>query len=225
MLKLCFLCRRRPDITHEIYVRRLLDGHVPIALRHHPTLRRYTVNIVETPQAGAPALDSIGALWFDSLADFRERLYDSPEGERTVARDVSGFLGAADAYATTEHVQRPLPRSAPRGDASPGVKLVAAVRRTPALTHDQFVRGWLGRHVPLVLADPKVRGYTTSVVDEKLSAEAPDYDGIAELWFDSADDFESHARLSRDDSQPIRADIARWIGAVAPYLVKEYVER
>src|SRR2546427_8553861 len=106
MVKLVFLCRRRPDLTHERYVARLLEGHVPLALRHHPTLRRYVVNIVEGTRGPAPPLDSIGELWFDTLADYRERLYDSPEGERAVARDVAGFLGDADAYATVEHVQR-----------------------------------------------------------------------------------------------------------------------
>ena len=92
MVKLVFLCRRRPDLSHARYVELLLRGHVPIALAHHPTLRRYVVNVVEgTRGAGlepAPALDSIGELWFDSLADYRERLYDSPEGARVVAEDV-----------------------------------------------------------------------------------------------------------------------------------------
>lgn len=225
MVKLFFLCGRRPDITHQEYTRRLLDGHVPIALRHHPMLRRYTVNIVDLPYGGAAPLDSIGALWFDSLADFRERLYDSPAGETIVARDVAGFLGAADAYVTTEHIQRDVPRTGPLGQRSAGVKFVAAVRRTADLTHPEFVRRWLEHHVPLVLADPKVRGYTTNVVDEKLAPEAPDYDGITELWFDSAADFESHVRLSRDESRPIRADIERLVGAVTSYLVGEYVGR
>ncbi|MFN8642382.1 MAG: hypothetical protein U0802_12285 [Candidatus Binatia bacterium] len=80
MVKLIFLCHRRPDITHERYVELLLRGHVPIALRHHPALRRYTVNIVERGPEDEAALDSIGELSFDSLADYRERLYDSPEG-------------------------------------------------------------------------------------------------------------------------------------------------
>src|SRR5206468_495613 len=51
MVKLVFLCRRRSDLTHERYVARLLEGHVPLALRHHPTLRRYVVNIVEGRRA------------------------------------------------------------------------------------------------------------------------------------------------------------------------------
>jgi len=80
MVKLVFLCRRRPDLTHERYVELLLGGHVPLALRHHPALRRYVVNIVEDTRGPAPPLDSIGELWFDTLADYRERLYDSPAG-------------------------------------------------------------------------------------------------------------------------------------------------
>src|SRR5437879_7595304 len=93
MVKLLFLCRRRPDITHERYAELLLRGHVPLALRHHPALRRYVVNIVEDTRGPAPPLDSIGELWFDTLADYRERLYDSPEGAGIIARDDAGALG------------------------------------------------------------------------------------------------------------------------------------
>src|SRR5947208_14353553 len=112
MVKLVFLCRRRPDITHERYAELLLRGHVPLALRHHPTLRRYVVNVVEGTRRPAPPLDSIGELWFDSLADYRERLYDGPEGERAITGDVARYLGGADAYATVEHVPR-APASSP----------------------------------------------------------------------------------------------------------------
>jgi len=47
MVKLIFLCRRRPEIGHDEYVERVLRGHVPLALRHHPTMLGYVVNIVE----------------------------------------------------------------------------------------------------------------------------------------------------------------------------------
>src|ERR1700690_1756009 len=102
MVKLIFLCRRRPDVTHERYVELLLHGHVPLALRHHPMLRSYTVNIVEHGPPAEEALDSIGELCFETLEDYRERLYDSAEGQRIVQRDVAGFLESAHAYATTE---------------------------------------------------------------------------------------------------------------------------
>src|SRR5437667_40317 len=128
LVTLVFLCRQRSDLTHERYVACLLEGHVPLALRHHPTLRRYVVNIVEGTRGPAPPLDSIGELWFDTLADYRERLYDSPAGAGIIARDVAGFMGSTAAYVTTEHVHRTpaappdlgrrAPRAAPRARGS-----------------------------------------------------------------------------------------------------------
>jgi hypothetical protein len=135
MVKLLFLCRRRPDITHDRYVSLLLDGHVPLALRHHPTLRRYAVNVVEETFGGAAPLDSIGALWFDSFADFRDRLYDSPAGERIVTRDVARFIGSAHGYVVREEIVRARPDT-----PTPGPKLVVRV----AGSGDDVARAWSG---------------------------------------------------------------------------------
>ncbi len=221
MVKLIFLCRRRPDITHERYAALLLDGHVPIALRHHPTLRRYTVNIVEQSPSDAADLDSIGELSFDTLADFRERLYDSADGERIVQRDVAGFMGGADAYATSAHVQKSTMIRA-IGTRTPGVKMFCPVRRLPGLTHAQFVEHWLGTHVPLALEHhPHMTRYVTNVVDEPLSPSAPAWDGFAEISLASADPlFASPA-----GEAAIREDMARFIGHTLAYRVGEYVQR
>jgi uncharacterized protein (TIGR02118 family) len=225
VVKLFFLCQRRDGLSHEAYAERLLHGHVPLALRHHPALRRYTVNVVNSSSPGSPPLDSIGELGFASLDDYRERLYDSDDGARIIAQDVRGFLGAAHAYATTEHVQRPPTRAAQLGERSAGVKFVAAVRRADGLSHDEFVHGWLERHVPLVLADTRLRGYKTNVVNDRLSADAPQYDGIAELYFDSDEDLDRHIQMSRDSAKPIRADIQRFVAQAVTYRVAEYVQR
>jgi len=40
MVKLTFLGRRRCDVSHEPYARRLLTGHIPVALTHHPAMRK-----------------------------------------------------------------------------------------------------------------------------------------------------------------------------------------
>ena len=72
MVKLIFLCRRRPDLTHEQYVERVLGGHVPLALRHHPTMRGYVVNVVETCGPGLQPLDSIAELSIFCTGDWDE---------------------------------------------------------------------------------------------------------------------------------------------------------
>ena len=70
MLKMIFLCRRRPDISAERYAELVLHRHAPLALQHHPTLRRYVINIAEQTPEGAPEYDSlpgIGPLLYESI--------------------------------------------------------------------------------------------------------------------------------------------------------------
>ncbi len=226
MVKLVFLCRRRPDITHARYTELLLDGHVPLALRHHPTLRRYVVNVVEHTPPGADALDSVGELSFDTLADYHERLYDSPAGERIVHEDVTRFLGGADAYATTAHVHKDVQPPVSPGTRSPGVKLVCPVLRRSGMTHDEFVAHWLERHVPLALAHhPALVTYVTNVVDARLSPTGADWDGIAELHFPSPAALADGMFDSPAGERAIRDDIARFIGRTMAYRVAEWVPR
>lgn len=221
MVKLIFLCHRRPDISHEQYAARLLDGHVPLALRHHPTLRRYTVNIVERGPETEAALDSIGELVFDSLADFQERLYDSPAGERIIAADVAGFMGGAVAYATTEVVQKSIVER-PLGRRAAGAKMLCPLRRRPDMTHAQFVAHWQTVHVPLALQHhPHMTRYVTNIVDQSLTPGAPEWDGFAEITIDPTQPLFGTAEGERI----VRADIERFIGHTFPYFVAEYVQR
>jgi uncharacterized protein (TIGR02118 family) len=226
VVKLIFLCRRRADVTRERYVELLLGGHVPIALRHHPTMRRYTVNVVEATPPGAPELDSVGELTFASLADYRERLYDSSEGARIVQEDVARFLGSADAYTTTELVQRAGEPPIARGVRTPGVKLVCPVVRRADMTHAEFVGHWLERHVPLALRHhPGMARYVTNVVDAHLPGGGPELDGIAELHFPSVEALRERMFDSPAGERAIRDDIARFIGWTAAYRVAEYVQK
>jgi len=225
MPKMIFLCRRRPGITHERYAELVLQGHVPLALRHHPTMRKYVVNVVEGFRAGAEALDSIAELSFDSLDDYRTRLYDSDEGRRIIERDVFGFMGGAHAYVTREHVQKAPAAPPPPGARSPGVKIVGLVRRPDGMTHDAFVEHWLHRHVPLALRHhPALHRYVTNVVEQRLG-DAPDWDGIAELCFPSIEAMRTGFFDSPEGERIIREDMTRFIGLTWGYDVAEYVQK
>lgn len=224
-MKLVFLCRRRPDIDHERYADLVLRSHVPIALRHHPTMRKYVVNVVEGRRAGAEELDSIAELSFDSLADYRDRLYDDEAGRRIVQEDVARFMGGAYAYLTSEHVQKGPVTTAPLGERSPGVKIVGLVRRPDGMSHDAFVDHWLQRHVPLALRHhPGLHKYVTNVVETRLG-NAPEWDGIAELHFPSIETMRTGFFDSPDGERVIREDMPRFIGLTWGYDVAEYVQK
>lgn len=81
------------------------------------------------------------------------------------------------------------------------VKLVFCLRRLPHLSLAEFQEYWLQKHGPLVRSHAKtlrIRRYVqTHTLDDnnmqKLLAASrgaePAYDGVAELWWDSLDDF------------------------------------
>jgi uncharacterized protein (TIGR02118 family) len=205
MVRLVFLCRRRPDITHERYAALLLEGHVPLALRHHPTMRRYVVNVVEGGDGEAPPLDSIGELWFDTLADYEERLYDSPEGRRIIGADVAGFLGGADAYVVRDDRPARPPGCRQLGERSVGTKLVVCVG-------GQGAARW-----PAAVRLPDVRAAVPGPVERMLGASGPVYAAIGALYLDAAP--------LEADACALVAALGRDGGPAHVYRVAEYVAR
>ena len=224
MVKLIFLCRRRPDLTHEQYVERVLRGHVPLALRHHPTMRGYVVNVVEEAGAGLEPLDSIAELTFDSLGDFQERLYDSPDGRAVIERDVAGFMGSADAYVTHERTQLSIGERDATGARSPGVKLMCPVQRRADLSREDFIEHWLGTHAAIArVLHPGLTRYFTNVVELRLGSGGDPWDGFTELHFASAEPIAGGLFDSAEGERAVRDDIALFIGRAGAYRVAEYV--
>ena len=79
------------------------------------------------------------------------------------------------------------------------IKLVYCLRRLPELSLEEFQRYWRENHAPLVKKHSealRIRRYVqvhtrTDPATEALRATRPGpepYDGVAELWFDSAQD-------------------------------------
>jgi uncharacterized protein (TIGR02118 family) len=74
------------------------------------------------------------------------------------------------------------------------VKLIVCARRKPGITHDEFARYWREAHGPLVKSVPEfIRHVRKYVQCDIVSSSAPlgavsDYDGVAELWFDSVEE-------------------------------------
>lgn len=220
MLKMIFLCRRRPDITREQYAERVLKGHAPLAIRHHPAMRRYVIHIAEGRIDG-PEVDSLPSLYFDSLEDFRERLYDSPAGRAAIRADVQRFMGgAADAYATREQVHRDELPPAPPGERTPGLKLVCPLARRRGMTHDDFVAYW--REIAASRLLERARGldrYVTNAVEARVSPRGDDWDGFEELHFARAEDGRAWLAAQRA-ADPERAFVSRALR----YPVGEYVQ-
>ena len=62
------------------------------------------------------------------------------------------------------------------------MKVMIGLVRRDDMTHDEFAQWWTQEHAPLARTLPGVRRIRFNLLDE----DAP-FDGIAELWFDSAE--------------------------------------
>lgn len=112
-LKVMTLISRKPDVTHEDFVRHVLEVHGPLS-RQVPGLRGYVLSeIVRRPQMpGIPSvpgigeIDIIGTSWL--APDPTERTPDTP-GRRAWLADGAAHFGSFVRYAMIEHVFIPPP--------------------------------------------------------------------------------------------------------------------
>jgi uncharacterized protein (TIGR02118 family) len=94
-------------------------------------------------------------------------------------------------------------------------KLITCVRRLPHLSAEEFDAHWRERHAPLIQAQSpalKIRRYiqNSPLPDQALQeairagrdAEIADFDGCAELWWDSREDFLA-ARTTPEGAQAL----------------------
>jgi uncharacterized protein (TIGR02118 family) len=107
MIKSLSLLTRRPDLTHEQFVKHWLEIHGPLALKV-PGVRRYvqTHIIGERTRPDIPTteveIDGVAELWFDDL-DAMARSNASPEAKALHA-DGALFIGRIKTFVTEEKV-------------------------------------------------------------------------------------------------------------------------
>jgi uncharacterized protein (TIGR02118 family) len=71
------------------------------------------------------------------------------------------------------------------------VKLIALLKRKPSLTREEFARRWLEDHPAYTWRLPGLREYRINIALDRQPADAPDFDGTAELWWDSVEAMEA----------------------------------
>ena len=67
------------------------------------------------------------------------------------------------------------------------IKIIALLKRQPGMSMAEFKRIWIDEHVQLSAQMPGLRGYRVNIAlpTQQEDVPTPDYDGTAELWYDS----------------------------------------
>lgn len=72
------------------------------------------------------------------------------------------------------------------------VKLIAFLKRKPGMTLEQFKVRWVDQHTKLSAKMPGLKGYYINInLPDQPSNGEPNYDGTAELWWDSVEAMEA----------------------------------
>lgn len=94
------------------------------------------------------------------------------------------------------------------------VKLVAFFKRKPGVSVEQFQLHWRTRHAELVVRQTGMRRYVQNhTLLSGYRAGEPDYDGVAEAWFDDVDAMRRLAPSA--EYAAVRADEANFIDAAS----------
>ena len=200
MIKIVELLVRKPGMTRAEFSDYWLNVHGPLAMSI-PEIRRHNVKYVQSHTlgewhpflAGEESLfDGAAEIWLDSM-EAAMALFSEPKFEEVVFPDEEKFLDRdkTEILVLTEHLVYQRPGAPIHG----GVKLFEVPVRREGMTRNECHRYWYDVHGPMVLDTPSMvanmRRYVQShtVDDDAFSMIGPmRYDGLAELWFDTADD-------------------------------------
>ena len=107
MIKRASLLSRKPEISHEEFVKHWVEIHAPLAYRC-PGISRYTLTIVNSSSTrkDVPALDisidGIAELWFKNQADFEA--YQASPATKRLRDDGATFIGREIDFVAEEKV-------------------------------------------------------------------------------------------------------------------------
>lgn len=104
------------------------------------------------------------------------------------------------------------------------IKIVWFVKRAEHLSREEFERWWLEEHVPVARAAPGLRRYVVNLAQPDVGlagkpATEPDWDGVAEQWFD--DEEALNAAYGREVAADIRADSLAHMSRLERLIVRE----
>ncbi len=189
MIKRMGFVKRKDGMSLEAFHAHWLNVHAPLAMKA-PGLLRY---IVSTTIPGevlnySPAFDGLAEFWYDDM-DALEAAEASPEWAATRA-DSPNFIGSVAALFTTEV---PILEDArtPR-DRESLIKFASLLTRRQGTSVEHMQSHWRDVHGPLVAAEftTMVRYIQCHALPETYeTARHPAYDGVAEAWFETMEDF------------------------------------
>jgi len=218
MVKAIYFIKRKAGMSLEDFRRYWLNQHAEVVLRV-PEVRKYVQShtMDSRYRKHEPIYDGVAELWYDST-DVMRRIAATPESAAAAADDANFIdMSKFKFVLTEERVQKENPVE----PAMP--KLIAFIRRKPAMAVEEFQSYWRNTHGPLACRIPGIRRYVQCHVRPSAYAggREPIYDGVAETWFENYEAMTAGA----PEYRAVRADEPNFIapGPLAFIIATEHL--
>jgi uncharacterized protein (TIGR02118 family) len=209
-----------PEADPDVWNRRLLDLACDLAV---------AVGVEElVAHLRDEEARSLGETTAAGRASYHALVEIGGDERARAAVDALGEVAEAYAFRVERRRVKAYPRTWPDGARSPGVEIVAAMRRLPALTRAEFDAHWRDRHAPLARRHhPGMWECRQYAVQESLATGSPDFDGITIVGFPTALDCQTRLYDSPEGEAAILEDLARFadLGRSEATFTGEYVLR
>jgi len=193
-----------PETDPDVWNRRLVD--LCCELAEAVGVQELVLHLRDAEVREVPPLPTTGPAGFQALVEL-------VGGERArAAVDALSDLGPPHVYAVESRRVKSYPRTWADATRTPGVEMIAAVRRARAIDAAGFDAHWRERHAPLALRHhPGMWEYRQLVVRATHTPGSPDFDGIAVIGFPTAEDLRERLYDSPAGQKVIEEDVARFI--------------
>ncbi len=193
-----------PGADPEVWNRRLLDLACDLAAA--VGVQDLTVHLRDEEAR------SLGETAVAGRASYQALVEIGGDDRARAAVGALGEVGLAHAYRVELRRVKAYPRTWPDGARTPGVEIISAMRRLPALTHAGFDEHWRDRHAPLARQHhPGMWEYRQNAVLERPTPGSPDFDGIAIVGFPTAFDCQTRLYDSPEGEATIFEDLANFL--------------
>jgi uncharacterized protein (TIGR02118 family) len=181
LIHIHYFITRKPGLDEAEFHRYWREVHGPIAARI-PQLRRYVQSHrIPAPGSNSP-YDGCAEVFLDGF-DTLNALREAPEYLQGALADERNFidLSRVEWMVTHDHIINDVP-------VAGTVKGLFQLPAKPGLTHLDFRKHWITTHAQAALKMPGIRRYVQShLVDEAYLYARPRFDGVAHVFFDSAE--------------------------------------
>jgi hypothetical protein len=195
VIKLVWVLRRAEALSLESFSARAVSEYAPLALASQPGARAVALDLVEKP---SDRCDAVCCWWLEPEADDPGGAAAGPGAERRFSALSGGLFAGAQGWLVDEVVHWDALPARAWSEPTPGVKMMAFVRRLPGLSSEEFEDRYR-RHAEIArVHHPGIARYVQSFVRGSVTDGAPPLDAVAELSFASREDFAE--RFYRDES-------------------------